>query len=105
MSSGLTNVEPARRSSSRQGYSGRFTLMLRTMRVQRAPAHVTFLQNPDVLCYCTWAHALVGEPVSTSPGHALEAYACLRAQPNVVPQVATAADRDSATCPISLDGR
>src|SRR5262249_25202053 len=33
--------------------------------------HIPFLRNRDVLSFYSLAHVLVGEPVSTSPGHAL----------------------------------
>src|SRR5512140_3173425 len=33
--------------------------------------HIPFLRNRDVLQIHALAHVLVGEPVSTSPGHAL----------------------------------
>src|SRR5689334_6691299 len=37
--------------------------------------HIPFLRNRDVLSIHTWARVLIGEPGSTSPGHALNAAA------------------------------
>jgi hypothetical protein len=52
----------------------RTLLPTRIEAVQIVPAfreHIPFLRNRDVLSIHALAHVLVGEPVATSPGHAL----------------------------------